>query len=145
MNQHNANAWLINTGWSGGPYGVGNRMKLRYTRAMLNAALDGELDNVEYTTDERFGFEVPLECPGVPSEVLQPIQTWENPDSYDKTADNLAKMFIENFTKLPHFQRQLVTNIVLIKISLLKFTPGLFVTCTLNVVILFFYNILVSL
>ncbi len=99
MNQHNANAWLINTGWSGGPYGVGNRMKLRYTRAMLNAALDGELDNVEYTTDKRFGFEVPLECPGVPSEVLQPIQTWENPDSYDKTADNLAKMFIENFTR----------------------------------------------
>ncbi len=99
MNQHNANAWLINTGWSGGPYGVGNRMKIRYTRAMLNAALDGELDNVEYVLDQRFGFEVPLECPGVPSEVLQPIQTWDDSDNYNQTADNLAKMFIENFTR----------------------------------------------
>ena len=99
MNQHNANAWLINTGWSGGPYGVGNRMKIRYTRAMLNAALDGDLDDVEYVVDNRFGFEVPIECPGVPSEVLQPIQTWDDSDKYNQTADNLAKMFIENFAR----------------------------------------------
>ena len=73
MEEHNATAWLINTGWSGGPYGVGNRMKIKYTRAMLNAALDGELDDVSYVVDERFGFAVPTTCPNVPSEVLQPI------------------------------------------------------------------------
>ena len=99
MNQHGATAWLINTGWSGGPYGIGNRMKIRYTRAMLNAAMDGDLDNVEYKTDERFGFEVPIECPGVPSEVLQPIQTWDSSEEYNKVANNLAAMFIENFTR----------------------------------------------
>jgi phosphoenolpyruvate carboxykinase (ATP) len=99
MNHHGATAWLINTGWSGGPYGVGNRMKIKYTRAMLNAALDGKLDNVEYTKDERFGFEVPVECQGVPSEVLQPIQTWDDPEQYNLLADNLAKMFVENFAR----------------------------------------------
>ena len=99
MEEHNATAWLINTGWSGGPYGVGNRMKIKYTRAMLNAALDGDLDNVEYVKDNRFGFEVPTSCPGVPSDVLQPIKTWSNSNDYDATADNLASMFIENFKR----------------------------------------------
>ena len=74
-------------------------MKIKYTRAMLNAALDGKLDNVEYTKDERFGFEVPVECQGVPSDVLQPIQTWDDPEQYNLLADNLAKMFVENFAR----------------------------------------------
>ena len=99
MEEHNATAWLINTGWSGGPYGVGNRMKIKYTRAMLNAALDGELDEVSYVVDERFGFAVPTTCPNVPSEVLQPIQTWSDSDSYNNTADNLAEMFVANFKR----------------------------------------------
>ena len=99
MEEHGSNAWLINTGWSGGAYGVGKRMKIKYTRAMLNAAMDGELDNVEYTTDPRFGFEVPVECPNVPSEVLQPRNTWEDVASFDSTADNLAEMFNENFAR----------------------------------------------
>ncbi len=99
MAEHNATAWLINTGWSGGPYGVGNRMKIRYTRAMLNAALDGELDNVEYVIDKRFGFEIPTSCPNVPSDVLLPRQTWDNPNEYDDTADKLASMFQENFMR----------------------------------------------
>ena len=99
MEQHDAKAWLINTGWSGGPYGVGNRMKLKLTRAMLNAALDGDLDDVDYVIDERFGFAIPTTCPNVPSEVLQPIQTWENPDSYNKAADDLADMFVNNFKR----------------------------------------------
>ena len=99
MEEHNATAWLINTGWSGGPYGVGSRMKIKYTRAMLNAAMDGELDNVEYAIDDRFGFSIPKTCPNVPSEVLQPIQTWDNPEEYNQTADNLAKMFNENFKR----------------------------------------------
>ena len=99
MEQHDAKAWLINTGWSGGPYGVGNRMKLKLTRAMLNAALDGELDDVEYIVDERFGFEIPRSCPGVPSDVLIPRQTWENKVEYDITADRLASMFNKNFQR----------------------------------------------
>ncbi|MAM36560.1 MAG: hypothetical protein CL988_05305 [Euryarchaeota archaeon] len=99
MDEHNATAWLINTGWSGGAYGVGNRMKIRYTRAMLNAAMDGKLDNVEFVVDPRFGFEVPVECPNVPSEVLQPRNTWSDSSEYDSTADKLATMFNENFAR----------------------------------------------
>jgi phosphoenolpyruvate carboxykinase (ATP) len=99
MAQHGSKAWLINTGWSGGAYGEGNRMKIRYTRAMLNAALDGDLDDVEFVTDERFGFEVPTSCPDVPSEVLQPKSTWSNGSAYDATADKLAAMFNENFKR----------------------------------------------
>ena len=99
MATHNSNAWLINTGWSGGSFGVGNRMKLRYTRAMLNAALDGKLDNVDYITDERFNFQIPTSCPDVPDEILIPRQTWTNPHEYDETADKLAKMFNENFKR----------------------------------------------
>ena len=99
MAEHGSTAWLINTGWSGGAYGVGSRMKIKYTRAMLNAAMDGALDDVEYVTDERFGFEIPKTCPGVPSEVLIPKQTWDDGDAYDVTADKLATMFNENFER----------------------------------------------
>ncbi|MGB1549336.1 MAG: phosphoenolpyruvate carboxykinase (ATP) [Candidatus Poseidoniaceae archaeon] len=99
MAEHGSTAWLINTGWSGGAYGVGSRMKIKYTRAMLNAAMDGALDDVEYVTDERFGFEIPKTCPGVPSEVLIPKQTWNDGDAYDATADKLASMFNENFER----------------------------------------------
>lgn len=99
MAEHGAKAWLINTGWSGGAYGVGNRMKIRHTRAMLNAALDGDLEDVEFVKDSRFGFEVPVECPNVPSEVLQPRSTWDSKDDFDATADKLAAMFNENFAR----------------------------------------------
>ncbi|MDP6361870.1 MAG: phosphoenolpyruvate carboxykinase (ATP), partial [Candidatus Poseidoniaceae archaeon] len=99
MAEHGATAWLINTGWSGGAYGVGSRMKIRHTRAMLNAALDGALDAVDYVQDERFGFEVPMECPDVPAEVLQPRSTWDNKAEFDATADKLATMFNENFAR----------------------------------------------
>lgn len=99
MAEHGATAWLINTGWSGGAYGVGNRMKIRHTRAMLNAALDGALDAVEFIQDERFGFEVPTECPGVPADVLQPRSTWNNKAEFDATADKLATMFNQNFAR----------------------------------------------
>ena len=93
-------SWIVRMGgWSGGPYGVGNRMKIKYTRAMLNAALDGELDNVDYIKDDRFGFEIPTSCPGVPSEVLIPKQTWDSGEDYDATADKLAGMFNENFKR----------------------------------------------
>jgi phosphoenolpyruvate carboxykinase (ATP) len=99
MAEHGATAWLINTGWSGGAYGTGSRMKIKYTRAMLNAALDGDLADVDYILDERFGFEIPITCPGVPSDILIPRNTWANTDDFDATADKLARMFNENFIR----------------------------------------------
>ena len=78
MQKHNVNVWMINTGWTGGPYGVGNRMKLSYTRAMITAALEGKLDGVETVTDPIFGVAIPKEVPGVPGEVLIPRNTWAN-------------------------------------------------------------------
>ena len=95
--EHNSSVWLVNTGWTGGPYGVGSRMKIAYTRAMVNAALNGELDNVEYVTDPIFGVQVPTSCPNVPSEVLTPKNTWSDGDAYDAQARKLAGMFAENF------------------------------------------------
>lgn len=95
--KHDVKCWLLNTGWSGGPYGEGQRMKIRYTRAMLNAILSGALDNVETCTDPVFGVEVPVSCPEVPSEVLNPKNTWKDKDRYDVMAQKLAKMFQDNF------------------------------------------------
>ena len=97
IKKHNAKCWLVNTGWSGGPYGVGKRMKIQYTRAMLSAALTGKLDDVEYVKDPFFNLNVPISCDGVPAEVLNPRSTWEDKNAYDETAKKLAKMFIENF------------------------------------------------
>lgn len=99
MSEHGSTCWLINTGWSGGEYGVGNRMKIPWTRAMLNAALDGSLNESEFVIDERFGVEVPTSCPGVPDNVLIPRSTWESGEKYDVKADKLATMFIENFSR----------------------------------------------
>ena len=96
---HNTKVFLINTGWSGGPYGVGNRMNLIYTRAMVTAALNGELDEVEYKHDDIFNLEIPQYCPNVPSELLNPIDTWANKEAYEAAAKKLAKMFRENFEK----------------------------------------------
>jgi phosphoenolpyruvate carboxykinase (ATP) len=99
IQQDQAHVWLVNTGWTGGPYGVGSRMKLSYTRAMVRAALAGQLDDVEYLTDPIFGFAVPTSVPGVPSEVLQPRETWSDPAGYDAQARKLAAMFRENFAE----------------------------------------------
>jgi phosphoenolpyruvate carboxykinase (ATP) len=95
--EHGAKVWLINTGWTGGPHGVGSRMKIPYTRAMINAALNGELDDVEFETDPIFGLAIPKAVPGVPSEVLFPRNTWSDPAAYDAQAAKLAKMFADNF------------------------------------------------
>ncbi|HSI73778.1 MAG TPA: phosphoenolpyruvate carboxykinase (ATP), partial [Fimbriimonas sp.] len=96
---HGAKVWLVNTGWTGGPYGVGSRMKLRYTRAMLKAAFAGDLDNVPYEIDPIFELHVPTSCPEVPSEVLQPRQTWADAALYDAKASELKRMFEQNFHK----------------------------------------------
>jgi phosphoenolpyruvate carboxykinase (ATP) len=97
IRRHNVNAWLINTGWTGGPYGVGSRMDIPHTRAMVNAALDGKLDQVETSRDPVFGVAVPRSCPGVPDAVLNPRESWKNPAEYDAQAAKLATMFHDNF------------------------------------------------
>ena len=99
MTESNVNVWMINTGWSGGPYGVGERMKLPYTRAMITAALEGKLDNVEFEAHPVFGMMMPKECPDVPSEILNPRNTWSDKDAYDAKAKNLAQQFVKNFEK----------------------------------------------
>ncbi len=99
IEHHGAKVWLINTGWTGGSYGVGSRMKLSYTRAMINAAFNGELDNVEFVTDPVFGLSVPTSCPAVPSKILMPRNTWLDKDGYDKKAHELLEMFTKNFEK----------------------------------------------
>jgi phosphoenolpyruvate carboxykinase (ATP) len=97
MQEAGVNVWLVNTGWSAGPYGTGERIKLRFTRAMITAALSGELDNVEYKIHEVFGLQMPSSCPNVPDEILNPKQTWTDPMAYDKTAQTLAEKFQANF------------------------------------------------
>lgn len=103
MKTHNAKCWLINTGWTGGPYGVGSRMKIKFTRAMLNAALEGKLDEVPTTLDEVFGLHIPSVVPDVPVEVLNPVNTWEDKNAYYVTAKKLANMFHENFKEFADF------------------------------------------
>jgi phosphoenolpyruvate carboxykinase (ATP) len=99
MTEHRANCWLVNTGWSGGPYGTGARMKISYTRAMIRAILGGSLAEVETRPDPVFGVGVPLSCPEVPTEVLQPRNTWADREAYDEKARDLARLFNENFRK----------------------------------------------
>ncbi|MGB7219718.1 MAG: phosphoenolpyruvate carboxykinase [Vicinamibacterales bacterium] len=95
--KHNARVWLVNTGWTGGPYGTGRRMKIAHTRAMISAVLSGALDKVAYERDKVFNIDVPTSCPDVPADVLKPRSTWSNPAQYDEQAAKLARMFVENF------------------------------------------------
>ena len=99
----NVKVWLINTGWTGGPYGTGSRMKLKYTRSMITAALNGELDAVDYKNHVVFGIAIPQTCPEVPSEILNPRNTWKDQDLYDVKAVELAGKFKANFAKFEEF------------------------------------------
>jgi phosphoenolpyruvate carboxykinase (ATP) len=99
LREHSAQCWLVNTGWTGGAFGVGERMKLKHTRAMVNAAIDGKLDDVEYVREPAFGLSIPTSCPGVPSDLLNPRNSWSDKAAYDKTAAQLAAKFEENFKK----------------------------------------------
>jgi len=99
ISQHMAACWLVNTGWSGGPYGVGQRMKISYTRAMIRAILNGRLALIDTKSDPIFGLNIPESCPDVPSAVLQPRSTWTDREAYDKQAFDLARRFNENFKK----------------------------------------------
>lgn len=99
ITRYNVNCWLLNTGWVGGPYGIGKRISIQYTRAMLSAAISGSLANVDYETDPIFGFEVPRNCPGVPYEVLNPASAWSSESDYTIRYQDLAARFIDNFRK----------------------------------------------
>jgi phosphoenolpyruvate carboxykinase (ATP) len=99
MQEHKVNVWMINTGWTGGPTGTGQRIKLKYTRAMITAALEGKLNSVQFDTHPVFGMSVPKEVPGVPVELLNPRNTWDDKNAYDEKAKYLAGLFIKNFEK----------------------------------------------
>jgi len=99
IRKYNTKVYLVNTGWTGGPYGVGSRMKLSYTRAMVTAALNGELEKAEYKHDDVFNVDVPQSCPGAPAEIMNPRDTWADKAAYDEAAAKLAKMFKDNFDK----------------------------------------------
>ena len=106
MKNSGVNVWLVNTGWTGGPYGIGKRMELKYTRAMINAAMDGELDAINkenYHIHSVFNVKQPRQCPNVPSEILSPRQTWNNDAKYYKKAYMLSEFFVENFEKFKEF------------------------------------------
>ncbi|MBS6474485.1 MAG: phosphoenolpyruvate carboxykinase (ATP) [Clostridiales bacterium] len=108
IDQTNANVYLINTGWSGGPYGVGKRMSLKYTRAMVTAALTGELEKAGYDLDPIFNVYIPKTCPNVPAEILNPRNTWADKNEYDAAAKKLAARFVENFKKYTHMPEHIV-------------------------------------
>ena len=97
--RHGVDCWLVNTGWTGGAYGVGSRMPIKATRALLSAALDGSLNEAEFRTDANFGFEVPVSVPGVDTAILDPRSTWADKEAYDRQAKRLVGMFIDNFAK----------------------------------------------
>jgi phosphoenolpyruvate carboxykinase (ATP) len=103
MEENEVNIWLINTGWTGGAYGVGKRISLKYTRAMITAALSGVLNNVGYRKHSIFGAEMPLTCPGVPSEILSPRETWKDDKAFYKQANDLARRFNKSFEKFESY------------------------------------------
>ena len=106
MRQHNSNIWLVNTGWSGGAYGVGARINLKYTRAMITAALNGELENVECLEQPIFGLSMPTDVAGVPNEILNPRNTWSDKEAYDAQANKLASQFVQNFEKFNEYANE---------------------------------------
>ena len=110
MRNHNVNVWLVNTGWSGGEYGVGSRISLKHTRAMITATLNEELDNVHFETHNIFGLHMPTSCANVPSELLNPRKTWQNKDAYDAKAKDLAEAFNSNFEQFSENASQEILN-----------------------------------
>lgn len=108
IDKHGTKVYLINTGWTGGPYGTGHRFKLAHTRAIIRAALQGQLDSVDYWKDPLFGFEIPKRCPGVPEEVLNPQTTWNDPAKYEISALNLAQRFVKNFSEFENIPQNIL-------------------------------------
>ena len=110
LSQNKVNVWLVNTGWIGGPYGVGSRIKLKFTRALINAAIEGTLDEVDYKTTPVFGLRTPVSCPDVPSEILFPRNAWENQNEFDAKANELAERFVRNFEQFSNFASEAILN-----------------------------------
>jgi len=108
INQHNTVVYFVNTGWSGGPYGIGKRIKIKFSRAMITAALSGALDTVKYNHNDLFNLDIPTEVDSVPSEILDPKNTWDNKNSYDHSAKTLAQMFVENFKKFENVSSEII-------------------------------------
>lgn len=106
MEKEQVNVWLVNTGWTGGSYGEGKRMKLSYTRALITAALRGDLQNVDYKEHKVFGLQMPVSCPGVPPEILDPRETWPDQQQYDRKANELALAFLDNFRQFEAFANE---------------------------------------
>jgi len=106
MDEQKVNIWLVNTGWSGGEYGTGSRIKLKYTRAMITAALTGKLDEVEYDTHEVFGLNFPTSCENVPNDILNPRNTWIDKEAYDEKANSLADKFVKNFEQFEEYANE---------------------------------------
>ncbi len=106
MEENKVNVWLVNTGWTGGPYGIGSRIQLKYTRTMISAALNGSLNNVGFRNHSIFGVAIPMTCPGIPSELLSPRETWKNDVGYYKKANDLARQFVENFKQFEDFANE---------------------------------------
>lgn len=99
LEKHDAKAWIVNSGWSGGPYGVGERMSIKTTRNCVNAIIDGTIGNTTWKTDPVFGWEIPTSIPDVDPAVLEPRNTWPDPKEYDEAEKKLASMYVENFAK----------------------------------------------
>ncbi|MCT4664345.1 MAG: phosphoenolpyruvate carboxykinase (ATP) [Flavobacteriales bacterium] len=106
MEENDVNVWLVNTGWTGGEYGVGSRMKLGYTRSMITAALEGDLDKVDYVQHQVFGLNMPATCPNVPDEILSPKNTWSDKNAYDEKANELAEKFLSNFDQFKEYANE---------------------------------------
>ncbi|MBE9665158.1 phosphoenolpyruvate carboxykinase (ATP) [Mucilaginibacter boryungensis] len=110
IKEHNVNVWLVNTGWTGGAFGTGKRMRLKYTRAMITAALNGHLEHVHYEQHHVFNVSIPLTCPNVPDHILNPRKTWINPDEYDERANDLANLFVKNFEQYAKYSTVEILN-----------------------------------
>jgi phosphoenolpyruvate carboxykinase (ATP) len=108
ITQHNTKVYLINTGWYGGPYGIGKRIDLNYTRSMVTAVINGEIDKCSFKLHQIFNLEIPLECPGVPNQLLDPAQTWNNQSEYLQAATKLANLFIQNFQKFGEVSQKII-------------------------------------
>lgn len=110
LKENNIKVWLINTGWSGGMYGKGERIKLAFTRSMISAVLENKFENVDFVRDAVFGLQMPVECEGVPSEILNPKNTWDDKSAYDEKALHLAEQFVQNFKSFEPFADEEILN-----------------------------------
>jgi len=108
ITKHNSKVYLINTGWSGGPYGIGKRMDLKYTRLIVSAAINGNLNNVDYDHHDIFNLDYPISCPDVPSVILNPKNTWSDKEKYDLSAKRLSNLFVNNFKKFEQVPQEII-------------------------------------